>query len=198
MSYWNAVFGWSRSCLTLRPWLQPVLIASVRPSRVGWTWRGTALNVLSITIMNAHINHWPFFLSLSVTSLPSWYQNLPLVSETFQLTRTMIEVLNTDSSSHCPKKSWTWNTVQLFKRQRAVSTQGICAHSPHFYMVFTYQISEQILFDFSFYIYTDMEKSVDSLLKFKIKYTLLLSFIMSLKFNSILSIFRVGKKLQKL
>uniref|UniRef100_A0A9J7XKV6 Tetratricopeptide repeat domain 13 n=1 Tax=Cyprinus carpio carpio TaxID=630221 RepID=A0A9J7XKV6_CYPCA len=42
---------------------------------------------------------------MNLKSLPSWYQNLPLVSETFQLTRTMIEVLNTDSSSHCPKKS---------------------------------------------------------------------------------------------
>ncbi|XP_043076203.1 tetratricopeptide repeat protein 13 isoform X2 [Puntigrus tetrazona] len=42
---------------------------------------------------------------MSLKSLPSWYQNLPSVSETFQLTRTMIEVLNTDSSSHCPKKS---------------------------------------------------------------------------------------------
>ncbi|XP_016337937.1 tetratricopeptide repeat protein 13 isoform X2 [Sinocyclocheilus anshuiensis] len=42
---------------------------------------------------------------INLKSLPSWYQNLPSVSETFQLTRTMIEVLNTDSSSHCPKKS---------------------------------------------------------------------------------------------
>ncbi|XP_026089600.1 tetratricopeptide repeat protein 13 isoform X2 [Carassius auratus] len=42
---------------------------------------------------------------MNLKSLPSWHQNLPLVSETFQLTRTMIEVLNTDSSSHCPKKS---------------------------------------------------------------------------------------------
>ncbi|XP_016411428.1 tetratricopeptide repeat protein 13-like [Sinocyclocheilus rhinocerous] len=42
---------------------------------------------------------------MNLKSLPSWYQNLPSVSETFQLTRTMIEVLNTDSSSHCPKKS---------------------------------------------------------------------------------------------
>ncbi|XP_056118622.1 tetratricopeptide repeat protein 13 isoform X2 [Rhinichthys klamathensis goyatoka] len=42
---------------------------------------------------------------MNLKSLPSWYQNLPSVSETFQLTRTMIEVLNTDSSSNCPKKS---------------------------------------------------------------------------------------------
>uniref|UniRef100_A0A8C1PWF4 Tetratricopeptide repeat domain 13 n=1 Tax=Cyprinus carpio TaxID=7962 RepID=A0A8C1PWF4_CYPCA len=42
---------------------------------------------------------------MNLKSLPSWYQNLTSVSETFQLTRTMIEVLNTDSSSHCPKKS---------------------------------------------------------------------------------------------
>uniref|UniRef100_A0A3B1J8C5 Tetratricopeptide repeat domain 13 n=1 Tax=Astyanax mexicanus TaxID=7994 RepID=A0A3B1J8C5_ASTMX len=39
------------------------------------------------------------------SSLPSWYQNLPSVAETFQFSRTMIEVLNTDSSTHCPKKS---------------------------------------------------------------------------------------------
>uniref|UniRef100_A0A673Y6W4 Tetratricopeptide repeat domain 13 n=1 Tax=Salmo trutta TaxID=8032 RepID=A0A673Y6W4_SALTR len=37
--------------------------------------------------------------------LPLWYQSLPSVAETFQTTRTMIEVLNTDSTSHCPKKS---------------------------------------------------------------------------------------------
>lgn len=111
-------------------------------------------------------NHKHFLLSLSVTSLPSWYQNLPSVSETFQLTRTMIEVLNTDSSLHCPKKSWTWSTINIFKTQRTVSAQGIFAHSPHFYMFFTYQISEQILFDFSFYISTNMEKRVDSLFKF--------------------------------
>ncbi|XP_051510697.1 tetratricopeptide repeat protein 13 isoform X2 [Myxocyprinus asiaticus] len=42
---------------------------------------------------------------MNLKSLPSWYQNIPSVSETFQFTRTMIEVLNTDSSSHCPKKS---------------------------------------------------------------------------------------------
>ncbi|TRZ00395.1 hypothetical protein DNTS_009760 [Danionella cerebrum] len=41
---------------------------------------------------------------MNLKSLPSWYQTLPPVSETFQLTRTMIEVLNTDSSLHCPKK----------------------------------------------------------------------------------------------
>ncbi|TSL47534.1 Tetratricopeptide repeat protein 13 [Bagarius yarrelli] len=39
------------------------------------------------------------------SSLPSWYQDLPSVSETFQYARTMIEALNTDSSSHCPKTS---------------------------------------------------------------------------------------------
>ncbi|XP_051500787.1 tetratricopeptide repeat protein 13-like isoform X2 [Myxocyprinus asiaticus] len=42
---------------------------------------------------------------MNLKSLPSWYQNLPSVSETFQFTRTMIEVLNTDSSSDCLKKS---------------------------------------------------------------------------------------------
>ncbi|XP_072534205.1 tetratricopeptide repeat protein 13 isoform X1 [Salminus brasiliensis] len=42
---------------------------------------------------------------MNLKSLPSWYQNLPSVAETFQFSRTMIEVLNTDSSSHCPKKS---------------------------------------------------------------------------------------------
>ncbi|XP_058248004.1 tetratricopeptide repeat protein 13 isoform X1 [Hemibagrus wyckioides] len=42
---------------------------------------------------------------MNLKSLPSWYQNLPSVSETFQFARTMIEVLNTDSSSHCPKRS---------------------------------------------------------------------------------------------
>ncbi|XP_065125037.1 tetratricopeptide repeat protein 13 isoform X2 [Paramisgurnus dabryanus] len=42
---------------------------------------------------------------MNLKSLPTWYHNLPSVSETFQFTRTMIEVLNTDSSSHCPKKS---------------------------------------------------------------------------------------------
>uniref|UniRef100_A0A3Q3GIC2 Tetratricopeptide repeat domain 13 n=1 Tax=Labrus bergylta TaxID=56723 RepID=A0A3Q3GIC2_9LABR len=42
---------------------------------------------------------------MTLKSLPSWYQNLPSVAETFQSTRTMLEVLNTDSSSHCPKKS---------------------------------------------------------------------------------------------
>uniref|UniRef100_A0A8C9Y776 Tetratricopeptide repeat domain 13 n=1 Tax=Sander lucioperca TaxID=283035 RepID=A0A8C9Y776_SANLU len=44
--------------------------------------------------------HW-----MNLKSLPSWYQSLPSVAETFPSTRTMIEVLNTDSSSHCPKKS---------------------------------------------------------------------------------------------
>ncbi|XP_049613415.1 tetratricopeptide repeat protein 13 isoform X2 [Syngnathus scovelli] len=38
-------------------------------------------------------------------SLPSWYQSLPSVSETFPSIRTMIEVLNADSSSQCSKKS---------------------------------------------------------------------------------------------
>ncbi len=33
-------------------------------------------------------------------------------------------------------------------------------------MFFTYRISEQILFDFIFYISTNMEKRVDSLFKF--------------------------------
>lgn len=42
---------------------------------------------------------------MNLKSLPSWYQDLPSVSETFQYARTMIEVLNTDSSSHCPKTS---------------------------------------------------------------------------------------------
>ncbi|KAK3506841.1 hypothetical protein QTP70_029246 [Hemibagrus guttatus] len=42
---------------------------------------------------------------MNLKCLPSWYQNLPSVSETFQFARTMIEVLNTDSSSHCPKRS---------------------------------------------------------------------------------------------
>ncbi|XP_062857899.1 tetratricopeptide repeat protein 13 isoform X2 [Trichomycterus rosablanca] len=42
---------------------------------------------------------------MNLKSLPSWYQNLPSVAETFQYARTMIEVLNTDSSSHCPKAS---------------------------------------------------------------------------------------------
>uniref|UniRef100_A0A669DGI1 Tetratricopeptide repeat domain 13 n=1 Tax=Oreochromis niloticus TaxID=8128 RepID=A0A669DGI1_ORENI len=42
---------------------------------------------------------------MNLKSLPSWYQSLPSVAESFPTTRTMIEVLNTDSSSHCPKKS---------------------------------------------------------------------------------------------
>ncbi|CAK6983800.1 hypothetical protein F7725_019896 [Scomber scombrus] len=42
---------------------------------------------------------------MNLKSLPSWYQSLPSVAETFPSSRTMIEVLNTDSSSHCPKKS---------------------------------------------------------------------------------------------
>uniref|UniRef100_A0A7N6FLM9 Tetratricopeptide repeat domain 13 n=1 Tax=Anabas testudineus TaxID=64144 RepID=A0A7N6FLM9_ANATE len=42
---------------------------------------------------------------MNLESLPRWYQSLPSVAETFPSTRTMIEVLNTDLSSHCPKKS---------------------------------------------------------------------------------------------
>ncbi|XP_076872583.1 tetratricopeptide repeat protein 13 isoform X2 [Brachyhypopomus gauderio] len=42
---------------------------------------------------------------MNLKSLPSWYQNLPPVADSFQFSRTMIEVLNTDSSSHCPVKS---------------------------------------------------------------------------------------------
>uniref|UniRef100_A0A3Q3XCA5 Uncharacterized protein n=1 Tax=Mola mola TaxID=94237 RepID=A0A3Q3XCA5_MOLML len=42
---------------------------------------------------------------MNLKSLPSWYQSLPSVAENFPSTRTMVEVLNTDSSSHCPKKS---------------------------------------------------------------------------------------------
>uniref|UniRef100_A0A4W5NLY6 Tetratricopeptide repeat domain 13 n=1 Tax=Hucho hucho TaxID=62062 RepID=A0A4W5NLY6_9TELE len=40
-----------------------------------------------------------------LNDLPVWYQSLPSVAGTFPTTRTMIEVLNTDSTSHCPKKS---------------------------------------------------------------------------------------------
>uniref|UniRef100_A0A6Q2YEL0 Uncharacterized protein n=1 Tax=Esox lucius TaxID=8010 RepID=A0A6Q2YEL0_ESOLU len=42
---------------------------------------------------------------MNLKSLPLWYQSLPSVAETFPTSRTMIEVLNTDSTSHCPKKS---------------------------------------------------------------------------------------------
>uniref|UniRef100_A0A8C8I076 Tetratricopeptide repeat domain 13 n=2 Tax=Oncorhynchus TaxID=8016 RepID=A0A8C8I076_ONCTS len=42
---------------------------------------------------------------MNLKSLPVWYQSLPSVAGTFPTTRTMIEVLNTDSTSHCPKKS---------------------------------------------------------------------------------------------
>uniref|UniRef100_A0A673WYU9 Tetratricopeptide repeat domain 13 n=1 Tax=Salmo trutta TaxID=8032 RepID=A0A673WYU9_SALTR len=42
---------------------------------------------------------------MNLKSLPVWYQSLPSVAGTFPMTRTMIEVLNTDSTSHCPKKS---------------------------------------------------------------------------------------------
>ncbi|XP_061667741.1 tetratricopeptide repeat protein 13 isoform X2 [Syngnathoides biaculeatus] len=38
-------------------------------------------------------------------SLPSWYQSLPSVAETFPSIRTMIEVLNADSLTQCSKKS---------------------------------------------------------------------------------------------
>ncbi|KAG8444199.1 hypothetical protein GDO86_009401 [Hymenochirus boettgeri] len=41
---------------------------------------------------------------MNLRSLPSSYKNLPSVSETFPTLRTMIEVLNTDSSLHCEKK----------------------------------------------------------------------------------------------
>uniref|UniRef100_A0A8C5DN08 Tetratricopeptide repeat domain 13 n=1 Tax=Gouania willdenowi TaxID=441366 RepID=A0A8C5DN08_GOUWI len=44
--------------------------------------------------------HW-----MSLRSLPGWYHNLPSVAESFTSSRTMIEVLNTDSSSHCPRTS---------------------------------------------------------------------------------------------
>uniref|UniRef100_A0A8C9WR45 Tetratricopeptide repeat domain 13 n=1 Tax=Scleropages formosus TaxID=113540 RepID=A0A8C9WR45_SCLFO len=42
---------------------------------------------------------------MNLQSLPSWYYSLPSVGETFPTIRTMIEVLNTDSTLHCPKKS---------------------------------------------------------------------------------------------
>uniref|UniRef100_A0A8C5AI80 Tetratricopeptide repeat domain 13 n=1 Tax=Gadus morhua TaxID=8049 RepID=A0A8C5AI80_GADMO len=42
---------------------------------------------------------------MNLKSLPSWYQSLPSVAETFPSSRTMIEVLNTDATTHCPKKS---------------------------------------------------------------------------------------------
>ncbi|XP_048841610.1 tetratricopeptide repeat protein 13 isoform X2 [Brienomyrus brachyistius] len=42
---------------------------------------------------------------MNLKSLPVWYHSLPSVAEAFPTTRTMIEVLNTDSTSHCPKKS---------------------------------------------------------------------------------------------
>ncbi|XP_061610664.1 tetratricopeptide repeat protein 13 isoform X2 [Phyllopteryx taeniolatus] len=38
-------------------------------------------------------------------TLPSWYQSLPPVAETFPSIRTMIEVLNADSSTQCSKNS---------------------------------------------------------------------------------------------
>ncbi|CAH2249423.1 tetratricopeptide repeat 13 isoform X2 [Pelobates cultripes] len=40
---------------------------------------------------------------MNFKSLPSSYKNLPSVSETFPTLRTMIEVLNTDSTPHCLK-----------------------------------------------------------------------------------------------
>ncbi|KAL4649147.1 tetratricopeptide repeat protein 13 isoform X1 [Arapaima gigas] len=42
---------------------------------------------------------------MNTKSLPTWYYSLPSVAETFPTTRAMIEVLNTDSTSRCPKKS---------------------------------------------------------------------------------------------
>ncbi|XP_067844716.1 tetratricopeptide repeat protein 13 isoform X3 [Heptranchias perlo] len=42
---------------------------------------------------------------MNLKSLPAMYSSLPSVLETFPTKRTMIEVLNTDSSSHCPKNS---------------------------------------------------------------------------------------------
>uniref|UniRef100_H3B7C2 Tetratricopeptide repeat domain 13 n=2 Tax=Latimeria chalumnae TaxID=7897 RepID=H3B7C2_LATCH len=42
---------------------------------------------------------------MNIKSLSSSYKELPSVTETFPTLRTMIEVLNTDSSLHCPKKS---------------------------------------------------------------------------------------------
>ncbi|KAM8847017.1 tetratricopeptide repeat protein 13 isoform 2-T2 [Synchiropus picturatus] len=42
---------------------------------------------------------------MNLRSLPSWFQSLPSVSESFPTSRTMLEVLNTDSSTHCPRKS---------------------------------------------------------------------------------------------
>ncbi|XP_041068938.1 tetratricopeptide repeat protein 13 isoform X6 [Carcharodon carcharias] len=42
---------------------------------------------------------------MNLKSLPASYSSLPAVLETFPTKRTMIEVLNTDSSSHCPKNS---------------------------------------------------------------------------------------------
>uniref|UniRef100_A0A4W3K4A4 Tetratricopeptide repeat domain 13 n=1 Tax=Callorhinchus milii TaxID=7868 RepID=A0A4W3K4A4_CALMI len=44
-------------------------------------------------------------LWMNLKSLPASYSTLPSVSETFPTIRTMIEVLNTDSSSHCPRNS---------------------------------------------------------------------------------------------
>ncbi|XP_043551346.1 tetratricopeptide repeat protein 13 isoform X1 [Chiloscyllium plagiosum] len=42
---------------------------------------------------------------MNLKSLPASYSSLPAVLEIFPTKRTMIEVLNTDSSSHCPKHS---------------------------------------------------------------------------------------------
>ncbi|XP_066548672.1 tetratricopeptide repeat protein 13 isoform X1 [Amia ocellicauda] len=42
---------------------------------------------------------------MNLKSLPTWYQSLPSVAETFATTRSMIEVLNTDSTLHCSRKS---------------------------------------------------------------------------------------------
>ncbi|XP_051781524.1 tetratricopeptide repeat protein 13 isoform X1 [Erpetoichthys calabaricus] len=42
---------------------------------------------------------------MHLKSLPTWYQSLPSVAETFPTIRTMIEVLNTEATSHCQAKS---------------------------------------------------------------------------------------------
>ncbi|XP_069786942.1 tetratricopeptide repeat protein 13 isoform X8 [Narcine bancroftii] len=42
---------------------------------------------------------------MNLKSLPTSYSSLPAVLDTFPTKRTMIEALNTDSSSHCPKNS---------------------------------------------------------------------------------------------
>lgn len=94
----------------LKPWPHPVQTASVKQQNPGWTSRGRKTNCRSSASWD--LLFLCFFVSFlfqiiifSPNSLPSWYQSLPSVAETFPSTRTMIEVLNTDSSSHCPKKS---------------------------------------------------------------------------------------------